>query len=119
MSWPSLDVRVDSTDPRIGLWLVAVIALTLPLGFTGLLVLLFVGPWLVGGGSSGVGLIAAAIATVMTVGYVLLLWRLIRRRKKFWSKPRKAQKISVALCILAGSAPLTIPIAFWLVSALF
>ena len=60
-----------------------------------------------------------AIATVMTVGYVLLLWRLIHRRKKFWSKPRKAQKVSVVLYILAGSAPLIILIAIRLVRVLF
>ena len=34
-----LDLRVGSTDLRIGLWLVGVIALTVPLGFIGLLVL--------------------------------------------------------------------------------
>ena len=115
-----LDVRVDSTDPRIGLWLVAVIALTLPLGFTGPLVVLFAAPLVVSGvGIGGPQFFIVATATVMSAGYVLLLWRLIRSRKKFWSKPRKAQKISVVLYILAGSAPVTLPLAIWLVGALF
>ena len=114
-----LDLRVGSTDLRIGLWLVGVLALTLPLGFIGLFVFLFAVPMVLSGGSGGPLFSIVAIATVMSVGYVLLLWRLIRRRKKFWSKPRKAQKISVVLYILAGSAPVTLPIAIWLVGALF
>ena len=110
-----LDLRVGSTDLRIGLWLVGVIALTLPLGFIGLFVIIFASPMVMSGvGSGGARFFVLGIPTVMTVGYVLLLWRLIRRRKKFWSKPRKAQKVSVALYILAGSAPVTIPIAIWL-----
>ncbi len=116
-----LDLRVGSTDLRIGLWLVGVIALTLPLGFIGLFAILGL-PMVLLGPARGAVLgffIFVAIATVMSVGYVLLLCRLIRRRKKFWSKPRKAQKVSVVLCILAGSAPVTIPIAIWLVVALF
>ena len=116
-----LDLRVGSTDLRIGLWLVGVIALTLPLGFIGLFVL-FYAPALAVSGISGGGLALSVVAsaTVLTVSYVLLLWRLIRSRKKFWSKPRRAQKISVVLYILAGSAPVTLPIAIvWLESALF
>ena len=114
-----LDLRVGSTDLKIGLWLVGVLALTLPLGFIGLFVILFGIPLVLSGAGRGVGSSILAITTVMGVGYVLLLWRLIRRRKKFWSKPRKAQKVSVVLYILAGSAPLIILIAIRLVRVLF
>ena len=111
-----LDLRVGSTDLKIGLWLVGVLALTLPLGFIGLLAL-FALPMVLSGAGRGMGSSILAITTVMSVGYVVLLWRLIRRRKKFWSKRREAQKASVVLYILAGSAPVTIPIAIGLVWA--
>ena len=116
-----LDLRVGSTDLKIGLWLVGVISLTLPLGFIGLFAIIYVLPMVLSGVARAEPLsffIFVAIITVIGVGYVLLLRRLIRRRKKFWSKPRKAQKVSVVLYILAGSAPVTIPIAAWLVQAL-
>ncbi len=115
-----LDLRVGSTDLKIGLWLVGVISLTLPLGFIGLFMIIAF-PMVLSGFGWGATLwlsIYVAIPTVMSVGYVVLLWRLIRRRKKFWSKPRKAQKVSVVLCILAGSAPVAILIATWLVGTL-
>ncbi len=111
-----LDVRVGSTDLRIGLWLVGVISLTLALGFVGLLTILVVVPVLVAGLGLAIGLPIVAIITVMTVGYMLALWRLIRRRKKFWSKPRKAQKVSVVLYILAASVPVILPLATWFVA---
>ncbi len=117
-----LDLRVGSTDLKIGLWLVGVISLTLPMGLSGFFAiygLLMVLSGARGGAALVTYLIGVGILAAPFVVYALLLRRLIRRRKKFWSKPRKAQKISVALCILAGSAPVTIPIAFWLVSALF
>ncbi len=116
-----LDLRVGSTDLKIGLWLVGVLALTLPLGFIGLFVILYGVPMVLSGAVSRAALgfsIFVAITTVMSDGYEVLLWRLIRRRKKFWSKRREAQKASVVLYILAGSAPVTIPIAIGLVWAL-
>ncbi len=96
------------------------VALTLPLGFIGLFAMLFGVPMVLGGNPWGnLFLVTVVIATVMSVGYVLLLWRLIRRRRKFWAKASKAQKISVLIYILAGSAPVTIPILSSLVLALF
>ena len=115
-----LDLRVVPRGLGIGLWLVAVISLTLPLGFSGLFAI-FALPFILSAfGRGGMPLalfIFVAIPTVMGVGYVLLLRRLIRKRKEFWSKPRKAQKVSVVLYLLAGSAPVTTPIAIWLVYA--
>ncbi len=113
-----LDVRVGSTDLRIGLWLVGVISLTLALGFVGLFTILYSVPAVVTG-RWPIHPVIAAIPTVMGVGYMLLLWRLIRRRKKFWSKPRKAQKVNAVFYILAGSAPVTIPVAIRFVGLLF
>ena len=55
----------------------------------------------------------------MSVGYVLLLGRLIHTRKKFWSKPRRAQKVSAGIYILVGSAPVAIPTAIWFLVSLF
>ncbi len=111
-----LDVRVGSTDLRIGLWLACVISQTLAMGFVGLLTIIAVR--LVAGFGLSIGLPMVAICTVMTVGYMVALWRLIRRRKKFWSKPRRAQKVNAVLYILAGSAPVTIPVAIGFVWSL-
>ncbi len=111
-----LDLRVGSTDLKIGLWLVGVISLALPLGFFGL-VTIFTLPAVLSR-AGGVAPLGFFIVATLSVGYVLFLRRLIRRRKKFWSKPRKDQKVSVVLYVLAGSAPVAIPIAIWLVQAL-
>ncbi len=108
-----LDVRVGSTDLRIGLWLAGVISLSLAMGFVGLLTILFIVPFLAAGLGLSIGLPVVAISTIITVSYMLVLLRLIRNRKKFWSKPRKAQKASVVLYILASSAPVSIPLAIW------
>ena len=116
-----LDLRVGSTDLKIGLWLVGVISLTLPMGLSGFFAiygLLMVLSGARGGAALVTYLIAVGILAAPFVVYALLLRRLIRRRKEFWSKPRKAQKVSAVLYILAGSAPVTIPIAIWLVGAL-
>ncbi len=116
-----LDVRVGSTDLRIGLWLACVISQSLALGFVGLFTILVIVPAYFGGLPFSIWVhgVLVAITTVMTVGYMLALWHLLRRRKKFWSKPRQAQKVSVVLYVLAGSAPVTIPIAIWFVGLLF
>ena len=110
-----LDVRVGSTDLRIGLWLVGVISLTFALGFVGLFTIAYSLPVIVMGRLSPGNFIMLAISMVTAVGYMLVLRRLVRNRKKFWSKPIRAQKVSVVLYILAGSAPVTFPIAGWLV----
>ncbi len=114
-----LDLRVGSTDLRIGLWLVGVLALSLSLGFLGLYSILFGVPMVVTGALlSAIFLLYAVVPAAISIAYALLLWRLIRGRKKFWAKPRKAQKVSVVLYILAASAPVTIPILIWLALAL-
>ena len=114
-----LDVRVGSTDLRIGLWLACVISQALAMGFIGLFTILVIVPVLAAGLGLGISLPIVAISTIMTVGYMLVLRRLVRNRKKFWSKPRQAQKVSVVLYILAGSVPVTIPVAIGLVAWLF
>ena len=96
-----LDLRVASTDLKLGPWLVALFGLALPAGFVGAYAIM--------------GLIMLAVATVMngfnfnpymammivpmtiTAAYAFLLWRLIRHRRKFWSKPRRAQRRSALL----------------------
>ncbi len=108
-----LDVRVGSTDLRIGLWLVGVIALTLAFGFVGFFTIFIMVPAMMTGFAMD-HLVFVAITTGMMVGYMLLLRRLIRRRQKFWSKPRTGQKLDVALYLLAASAPVTIPVVIWL-----
>ena len=108
-----LDIRVGSTDLRIGLWLACVISQALAMGFVGLWAILVTIPALFA------GQLVALIVAAVTVGYMVALWRLILRRKKFWSKPRHAQMVSVVLYILASTGVVTIPIAIWFVELLF
>ena len=107
-----LNIRVGSTDLRIGLWLACVISQALAMGFAGLWSILAIQALFA-------GQLVALIAPAVTVGYMVALWRLILRRKKFWSKSRHAQTVSVVLYILASTGPVTIPIAIWFVGLLF
>ena len=107
-----LDLRVASTDLKLGLWLVALFGLALPAGFVGayaviglvhLVVTIVMGGF---GFSFGIGLII--IPGAVTGAYAFLLWRLIRNRRKFWSKPRRAQRRSAWLYALLGPGALVI-----------
>ncbi len=108
-----LDLRVASTDLKLGPWLVALFGLALPAGFVGtyaiiglvyLVVTIAMGGFGFGFGST----IGMLIPVAVTGAYAFLLWRLIRNRRKFWSKPRRAQRRSAWLYALLGPGALVI-----------
>ena len=113
-----LDLRVASTDLKLGPWLVALFGLALPAGFVGVYAVIgFVylamaivmgdfDPWV------GIMLVPLAVLGASSA----LLWRLIRDRRKFWSRPRRAQIRRARLYALLG--PGALMIAFVLINLL-
>jgi len=105
-----LDLRVASTDLKLGPWLVALFGLALPAGFVGVYAiggLIMLAVSIVTGGF-GMMFVPSTIIITITGAYAFLLWRLIRHRRKFWSKPRRAQRRSALLYAVFGPGPLVI-----------
>ncbi len=107
-----LDLRVASTDLKLGPWLVALFGLALPAGFVGVYAIIglicVVVSLAMDGFSSDMGLVVVPVA--ITGVYALLLWRLIRHRRRFWSKSRRAQRRSALLYAVLGPGALVIPV---------
>ncbi len=105
-----LDLRVASTDLKLGPWLVALFGLALPAGFVGayavMALVYLVVTFAMGGFGPSFGVMIIPVA--VTGAYAFLLWRLIRNRRKFWSKPRRAQRRSAWLYALLGPGALVI-----------
>lgn len=111
----SLQLQVGSSDLKLGPWLVALLGLALPLGFVGLHTL-FTGAVMIvvvkslGGLSAGT-LRLLLLPAIFTTAYVLVLWRLIRRRRKFWARPRAAQRRSAFIYAILGIGLLLLYVA--------
>ncbi len=106
-----LDLRVASTDLKLGPWLVALFGLALPAGFVGVLAVMALVYVVVGyatGSRFGPPSSVMIAPVAVTGAYAVLLWRLIRNRRKFWSKPRRAQRRSAWLYALLGPGALVI-----------
>ncbi len=105
-----LDLRVGSTDLKLGPWLVALLGLALPAGFVGvyaLIGLFYVVIMLVTAEfQKEMGMLVAPLA--VTGCYAFLLWRLIRKRRRFWSMPRRTQRRSALLYAVFGPGGLII-----------
>ena len=117
----NLDLRVGSTDLKLGPWLVAVLGLALPLGFIGIVGLfriVFMIVYLAASASAGHTfsyLVSnAAIPILVSAGYGFLLWRLVRRRRTFWARPRRAQRRRAVLYAVLGPGALLVPMLLML-----
>ncbi|MHC4765126.1 MAG: hypothetical protein ACYTF2_08465, partial [Planctomycetota bacterium] len=114
----ALDLRVGSMDLKLGPWLTALFGMALPLGFVSIYALFGViaafAFYFGGGGPGGPGILGLlgvmAVPTLVCAGYAFLLWRLVRRRRKFWAKPRRAQWRSALLYAVLGPGALLIPL---------
>ncbi|MCH8152338.1 MAG: hypothetical protein IH830_08210 [Planctomycetes bacterium] len=117
----TLDLRVGSTDLKLGPWVVSLLALSLSLGCVALYTIITGIPILLSPYARDSPGIFTWFAITLTfgVGCTLLLWRLIRTRKKFWAKPRKAQCRSAVLYALLPSAILVSPVVIRLLSRMF
>ncbi len=115
-----LDLRVGSTDLKLGPWLVAILGLALPLGFVGIYaVLLGVTAAIAPSTFSGFAptlLAVIGVALAISAAYAAVLWRLVRNRRNFWAKPGKAQRRAALLYALIGPGALVL--IFVLVSRL-
>jgi len=115
----ALDLRVGSMDLKLGPWLTAVLGMALPLGFVSIYALFGVVAafaFALGGGGPGLLYILGALAVpaLVCAGYAFMLWRLVRRRRKFWAKPRRAQWRSAVLYAVLGPGAILIPMALML-----
>ena len=111
----SLQLQVGSSDLKLGPWLVALLGLALPLGFVGLSTL-FTGAVMIviaktQGGLSAGALRLLLLPAALTTAYALVLWRLIRRRRKFWARPRAAQRRSAFIYAILGIGLLLLYVA--------
>ncbi len=107
-----LDLRVGSTDLKLGPWLVALFGLALPAGFVGTYAIMGVfmlAVTMVGFGPRFGQAAVLIVPLAITGAYAFLLWRLIRNRRKFWSKPRGAQQRSALLYAVLGPGALLLP----------
>jgi hypothetical protein len=121
----TLELQVGSADLRLGPWLMAPLGLALRLGFVGIyavfglvaLVAIALGG---GRGPGGLGMsLSMMVPALICAGYAFLLWRLVRRRRKFWSRPRRAQWRSAVLYAVIGPGSLIVPLALiWLTAFL-
>jgi len=114
-----LDLRVASTDLKLGPWLVALFGLALPAGFVGvyaIIGLIMLAVSAIGRVRFGPNIgIMIGVPIAITGAYAFCLWRLIRHRRKFWSKPRRAQRRSALLYAVLGPGALVIPfVSIWL-----
>jgi len=115
----SLQLQVGSSDLKLGPWLVALLGLALPLGFVGLSTL-FTGAVMIviaktQGGLSAGALRLLLLPAALTTAYALVLWRLIRRRRKFWARPRAAQRQLAFIYAILGIGLLLLYVALrWL-----
>ncbi len=107
-----LDLRVASTDLKLGPWLVALFGLAMPAGFVAVYAssqLFFLGLSAIGRVRFGLNVgIMIGVPIAITGAYAFCLWRLIRRRQKFWSSPRRAQRRSALLYAVLGPGALVI-----------
>ncbi len=117
-----LQLQVGSSDLKLGPWLVALLGLALPLGYVGLYTLSGVVLIVVAGVNvvAGVKFFASAFPILvfpaaLTIVYAVALWRLIRRRQKFWARPRAAQRRSAFIYAILGIGLLLLYVALrWL-----
>lgn len=99
-----LRLRAGSSDLRLGAWIVALLGVALPLGFVGIyLILWIVRPLVAGGGVGWAALRIGGLLPASMMGiYVGMLVLLIRRRHRFWKRPRRTQWCLTA-CVLVAS----------------
>ena len=119
----NLELRVGSMDLKLGLWLTALLCVALPLGFVSIYAvysLVVMASFAFGGSGSEVAgfLLTLTVPVLVCVAYALLLWRLIRHRRKFWAKPRRAQWRSVVLYAVLGPGILLTPLLLLLLAFL-
>ncbi|MCZ6543549.1 MAG: hypothetical protein O6768_07770 [Planctomycetota bacterium] len=76
-----LDLRVGSTDLKLGPWLAALLAGALPLGIVSFVLVI----------GLAVDPIFFAVFFVGALAYIMLLALVVRNRRAFWKQPRKRQ----------------------------
>lgn len=102
-----LHLSVSTTGPRLGPWLVVLLAVTIPLGFTAVLATLaLVAEWRTAT-RGAVNLGDLVFLGAATVGLAGALWFVVRRRGRFLARPRfdqYARALAAAIFFAATTA---------------
>ena len=101
----SLELRVASADLRLGSWLLGVIGASVGLGFS-IMLSIPVGLALAFSELSGREWVVITVHTVSTLLVAGILILVVRTRRRFWIRPRRAQR---AIGILIASVSLLLP----------
>ncbi len=88
-----LDLRVGSTDLKLGPWLAALLASALPLGIVSFFLVIGLGA-----GDP----ILFAVFFVGALAYTLLLAVVVSNRRAFWKQPRKRQWRLAVCCAIVS-----------------
>ena len=107
------ELRLGS-DPKLGPWLVSVIAVVIPMGVCALST---ISSALLDFGGVELVFIVMMPPIIGTAIYAMALWRLVRGRRKFWAKPRRDQVWSAIRYVLL--TPLLAGVGFGLYMLVF
>ena len=106
-----LDLRVGSSDLKLGLWIAAILGVALPLGFGVIMTLLF--SYIVfferlhGAGEENM----LGLLLLLTIVEGVALGLLLRKRKNFWRNTIQYQRTIATMCIGVSAILTTIVIA--------
>ena len=95
-----LDLRVGSSDLKLGLWIAAILAIALPLGFATIWAALFCYFWIVKGNYDSGEWIATGSLLLLALIEGFALGVLVRIRKRFWTMRKQTQCLVAAACIV-------------------
>ena len=110
-----LDLRVGSTDLKLGPWLVAVLSVGLPLGACALwsiTIAIFMTIQNTWAAASVTGIITLGIASIP---YAIAMAALIAKRRWFWKWSRTRQRVVTAI-VGIGSSLVFVGLMAWLIS---
>ena len=101
-----LDLRVGSSDLKLGLWIAAILAIALPLGFATIWAALFCYFWIVKGNYDSGEWIATGSLLLLALIEGFALGVLVRIRKRFWTMRKQTQCLG---CVPQVSGPASSP----------
>ena len=100
-----LDLRVGSTDLKLGLWLVSVLAVALPLGACAIWVIMICAVMTIEGMWASDAVIATITLAAAGILYGGGLAQLLVKRRRFWKWSRMKQRVTA---LILGSASILV-----------
>ena len=106
-----LDLKVGSSDLKLGPWIAAILGVALPLGFGVIMTLLFSYIVFIEGFSGNGEEYILGLFLLLTIVEGVALGLLLRKRKKFWRNTSQYQRTIAIMCIGVSAILTTIVIA--------